>query len=188
MSWSVDDVIRQMDELIGHGTVRYVAASGSRLIIPALDGFRGRPRPIGGLRTDHVEPPLVELITRHIADLRRLDDRAGGGALSLRYVDNELHAVLDLLRNAVCRADVHDRLLLAAGDLAQLSGWMHCDAGDHGAGQRYLLLATRAARTVSDSPDSRIRALAQESAANMVGMLAYQSAWLLSRAGASAEP
>ncbi|MEV5752655.1 hypothetical protein AB0L00_32985 [Actinoallomurus sp. NPDC052308] len=176
MSWSVDDVIRQMDELIGHGTVRYVAASGSRLIIPALDGFRGRPRPIGGLRTDHVEPPLVELITRHIADLRRLDDRAGGGALSLRYVDNELHAVLDLLRNAVCRADVHDRLLLAAGDLAQLSGWMHCDAGDHGTGQRYLLLATRAARTVSDSPDSRIRALAQESAANMVGMLAYQSA------------
>ncbi|MEV5705512.1 hypothetical protein [Actinoallomurus sp. NPDC052274] len=131
MSWSVDDVIRQMDELIGHGTVRYVAASGSRLIIPALDGFRGRPRPIGGLRTDHVEPPLVELITRHIADRRRLDDRAGGGALSLRYVDNELHAVLD------------------------------------------LLLATRAARTVSDSPDSRIRALAQESAANMVGMLAY---------------
>lgn len=175
-SWSVDDVARQMDELIDQGASRYVPTSGNQLVVPALDGFRGRPRSIGGLRTDRVEPPLMNLIVRHIADLRRLDDRAGGGALSLRYVSNELRAVLDLLRNAICRADVHDRLLLAAGDLAQLSGWMHCDAGEHGTGQRYLLLAIRAARTAADSLDSRVRVLAQESAANMLGMLAYQSA------------
>jgi hypothetical protein len=176
-SWNADDVVAQISELARDHPDGTVTVSGPDLIAPALDGIRHSPgRTAGTLGVDRARPALMRLITQHIAELRLLDDRAGGGALNLRYVNNELHTVLDLLRNASCEVDVHERLLLATADLAQLSGWMQWDAGNHGAGQRYLLLAIHAARAAAESPKLELRSTAAESATNTLGMLAYQCA------------
>ena len=177
-TWTPDDVLSRISDLVRHPQEECVQVEGPRLIASALDGISHSPGRVmdTAAKGEPVRPELMTLIARHIADLRLLDDRAGGGALNLRYVSNELHAVLDLLRNATGTADVRERLLLAAADLAQLSGWMHWDAGRHGTGQRYLLLATRAARAAAESHRASLRAIAIESAANSLGMLAYQSA------------
>ncbi|WP_395107580.1 hypothetical protein [Actinomadura sp. SCN-SB] len=176
-SWNADDVVTQISQLSRDHPADTATVNGPDLVAPALDGIHHSPgRPTGTTGVDRVRPALMALITRHIAELRLLDDRAGGGALNLRYVSHELHTVLDLLRNATCEADVRERLLLATADLAQLSGWMHWDAGNHGTGQRYLLLAIRAARTAAESPKLELRTTAIENAANTLGMLAYQCA------------
>ncbi|MFB4315118.1 hypothetical protein [Actinomadura sp. 21ATH] len=177
-TWNADDVIAQISELAREHPDGMATVNGPDLVTPALDGIHHSPgkTAAGTVGGDRVRPALMTLITRHIAELRLLDDRAGGGALNLRYVHNELHTVLDLLRNAACEADVHERLLLATADLAQLSGWMHWDAGNHGIGQRYLLLAIRAARAAAESRRLELRTTATESTTNTLGMLAYQCA------------
>ncbi|MFC5188134.1 hypothetical protein [Actinomadura harenae] len=176
-SWDVDEVIAKLSELMHEPPEQRVPADGVPLITAALDGMHHSPtRLVGSSAKEIVRPALMSLIARHIADLRLLDDRAGGGTLNLRYVSGELHAVLDLLRNSAPVGDIRERLLLASADLAQLSGWMFWDAGNHGAGQRYLLLAVRAARAAAESSTSEVRRIAKESATNTLGMLAYQSA------------
>jgi hypothetical protein len=109
---------------------------------------------------------MMDLVAAHIVALRRLDDRQGGGILSLRYVLGELRTVLDLIKGAAYSREVGARLHLAAADLAQLAGWMHFDAGIHGAGQRYFLLGLRLAQAGEDL----------STAANIMGMLAYHAA------------
>lgn len=175
--WDVDEVIAKISELLQENPERRLPSTGVPLVTAALDGIRHSPPRLAGTPgSAAVRPALMSLIARHIADLRLLDDRAGGGALNLRYVSGELHAVLDLLRGAATNGDIRGRLLLATADLAQLSGWMFWDAGNQGAGQRYLLLAVRAARAAAESSTSELRRLAAESATNTLGMLAYQSA------------
>jgi len=49
---------------------------------------------------EYVPLQQAELIASHVAALRRLDDRYGGGALSLRYVSAELRSVIDLVEYA----------------------------------------------------------------------------------------
>lgn len=111
----------------------------------------------------------MDLIETHLSALRRLDDSAGGGALSQRYVHAALTSVLDLLRNARYTPAVGTRLLRAASQLAQLSGWMAFDADLYAAAQRYQLLGLRLARAAESSNRDGI-------IANIMGMLAYQHA------------
>ncbi|NYI98274.1 hypothetical protein HNR12_004551 [Streptomonospora nanhaiensis] len=115
---------------------------------------------------DHVHPPLMDLLERHLAELRRLDDTAGGGALSQRYVRTALANVLDLLRHSRYTPAIGIRLLRNAAGLAQLAGWMAFDASLPAAAQRYQLLAIRLARAAED----------HDAVANVLGMLAYQHA------------
>lgn len=117
-------------------------------------------------RRDRVMPPQAALIGTHVAALRRLDDRQGGGILSLRYITRELSAVVDLVRNANYAPEVGQGLLAAVADLAQLTGWMHFDGQSLTAAQQFLLLAERVARAIDDK--GRI--------VNAVGMLAYVAA------------
>lgn len=116
---------------------------------------------------DWVLGPQVDLIASHIAALRRLDDRHGGGALSVRYVTAELRAVLDLLAHGSYEARVGRDLMCIVADLGQLLGWLQFDSGRHGLAQRYLLLSARMAQAVGMAGRS----------ANAVGMLAYVSAF-----------
>ena len=60
--------------------------NGPDLVTPALDGIHHSPGKTAGgtVGGDRVRPALMTLITRHIAELRLLDDRAGGGAHNLR--------------------------------------------------------------------------------------------------------
>lgn len=119
-----------------------------------------------GPGTDQVLPPMMDLLEDHLQGLRRLDDTAGGGALPQRYVRNELHGVLGLLRNSRYSSEIRLRLLTTASGLSQLAGWMSFDADLAAPAQRYQLFAIRFARAANDS----------NGAANVLGMLAYQHA------------
>jgi hypothetical protein len=137
------------------------------LVTAALDGLEHSPAPLRAVTGgERVLPPMMDLIVDHIAALRRLDDRQGGGALSVRYVSGELSTLVGLIKRAGYTREVGERLHAAAADLAQLAGWMHFDAGALGAAQRYFFLGLRAARADRDP----------SSAANILGMLAYQTA------------
>ncbi|WFE53019.1 hypothetical protein [Micromonospora sp. WMMD1155] len=143
-------------------------STGPLLITSALDATAGPPaerlRHPAADRIEHVLPAMAGHLESTLADLRRLDDQTGGGAVSHRWVRNALAGVLDLLRNAQYSDDVGRRLLRTAGGLAQLAGWMCHDSNLTGPAQRYHLLALRLAKA-SDSA---------EAVANNLGMLAYQ--------------
>ncbi|MGP4113999.1 hypothetical protein ACTWP5_24205 [Streptomyces sp. 4N509B] len=124
------------------------------------------PKPLADPYADRVDPPLMDVLEGHLKDLRRLDDTAGGGALSQRYVRTALASVLDLLRNCRYTPAVGTRLLTTASGMAQLAGWMAFDADLTAAGQRYQLLAIRLARAAND----------EDTIANVLGMLSYQHA------------
>jgi hypothetical protein len=99
--------------------------------------------------------------------LRKLDDRHGGGALSLRYVTAELRNVIDLVEYASYDLPTGRRLFTVVADLAQLLGWLHFDSSRYGAAERYLLLSVGVCRALG----------AADRAANAIGMLAYVSAF-----------
>jgi hypothetical protein len=144
------------------------AASGADLTATVLDQLRGAvvmARNRAG--HDHVLPEQVDLISSHVAALRRLDDRHGGGALSLRYVTAELRSVLDLVEYASYGAQTGEQLLTIVADLAQLLGWLNFDSSRYGAAERYLLLSLGVCRALE----------ASDRAANTIGMLSYVSAF-----------
>jgi hypothetical protein len=143
------------------------AASEEQLFSAVWDATRQPPPPVRpGSGREQVLPPLMDVLEGHLRELRRLDDTAGGGALSQRYVRTELVGALDLLRNSRYTPDIGVRLLSLAGGLAQLAGWMAFDADLTAAAQRYQLLAIRLARAADDT----------NAVANVLGMLAYQHA------------
>jgi hypothetical protein len=167
----VDDLLRELNDLTTAGTAtgdRLVGASGADLTAAVLDQLRGAvllTRYRSG--RERVPPQQVELIAAHIAALRRLDDRHGGGALSVRYVGAELRSVIDLVDYANYEPQVGRRLLTIVADLAQLLGWLQFDSGRYGAAERYLLLSVAVCRSLG----------AADRAANAVGMLSYVSAF-----------
>jgi hypothetical protein len=116
---------------------------------------------------EYVPREQVDLIAAHVAALRRLDDRHGGGALSLRYVTAELRSVIDLVDYANYDQSTGRQLLTIVADLAQLLGWLHFDSSRYGAAERYLLLSVGICRSLG----------ATDRAANAIGMLSYVSAF-----------
>lgn len=143
-------------------------ASGADLTAAVVDQLRGAAV-VARSRTghDHVLPEHVDLISAHVAALRRLDDRHGGGALSLRYVTAELRSVIDLVEYASYGPKTGKRLLTIVADLAQLLGWLCFDSSRYGAAERYLLLSLGVCRALG----------ASDRAANVIGMLSYVSAF-----------
>lgn len=167
---SVDGLIHELNEL---GTIAatpsspITGASGPDLTAAVLDQLSvavvtARHR----AGHDHVLPEQVGLISAHVAALRRLDDRHGGGALSLRYVTAELRSVADLVQYASYDRDTGNELLTIVADLAQLLGWLSFDSSRYGAAERYLLLSLGICRALG----------ARDRAANAIGMLSYVSA------------
>ncbi|WP_329449236.1 hypothetical protein OG906_38825 (plasmid) [Streptomyces sp. NBC_01426] len=142
-------------------------AGDSQLLSAVWDATRQSPLRTAAPGTqEQVLPAFVDVLEGHLGRLRRLDDTAGGGALSQRYVRIELAGVLDLVRSSSYTTDVGTRLLATASGMAQLSGWMAFDADLNAAAQRYQLLAIRLARAAGDTT----------TVANVLGMLAYQHA------------
>jgi hypothetical protein len=169
---TTEEVMQELSMLAssGIGNVQHVVvgANGADLTAAVLDGLGTTARWTRQLaRRERVLPPQVDLIASHVAGLRRLDDRHGGGALSLRYASGELRSVLDLIHSADYEPAVGQRLLTIAADLAQLVGWMQFDSGNYGLAERYLLLSGRITRSSGQS--GRF--------ANAIGMLAYVSSF-----------
>jgi hypothetical protein len=167
----VDDLLRELGHLstIAATPLSPIGdASGLDLVGVVLDQFRGlsvRAR----LRPDHenVHPEQVDLVAAHVAELRRLDDRHGGGALSVRYVTSQLRSTMDMVEYASYDRTTGKRLMEIVADLAQLLGWLHFDSSRYGAAERYLLLSVGVCRALGDA----------DRAANVIGMLSYVSAF-----------
>lgn len=84
------------------------------------DGLRELPaNPLAAAVGDRGSSSMVSVIRDHIAELRRLDDRAGGGAASLRYVRAELRAVLDVVRYSSDNPHAGRELLTATAELCR---------------------------------------------------------------------
>lgn len=146
------------------------AANGVDLTAAVHQGLRTTLRwaaAPGASHRERVLQPQVDVIAAHVTALRKLDDRHGGGALSLRYITGQLRTVLDLVRSADYEPSVGLQLLTILADLAQLVGWVHFDAGRQGAAERYLLLSEWVARGTGE----------HGRAANAIGMLSYISSF-----------
>jgi hypothetical protein len=167
----LDDMIRELSNLGATAATPQspiIGASGADLTVAVIDYLNSAvvaARDRAG--HDHVLVEQVELISSHVAALRRLDDRHGGGALSVRYVTAELRSVADLVEYASYGPEVGGALLTIMADLAQLLGWLSFDSSRYGAAERYLLLSLGIARALG----------ASDRAANAIGMLSYVSAF-----------
>ncbi len=164
-SGGIEGALRSLEHLAAGG--RPTLISSTDLTFAAILGLREEiPPPAVTRGRDRVHPSQAALIAEHVTALRQLDDRQGGGALSLRYVFRELGSVLELLRCGSYEPQVADTLLTSIADLAQLAGWMHFDAGATDVAQQLLVLAIHIARAARDN----------DRAANNAGMLAYIAA------------
>ncbi|MGW0436414.1 hypothetical protein ACWDV4_28180 [Micromonospora sp. NPDC003197] len=167
----MDDLLCKLNALNATATAPgdfFVGSSGMDLTAMVLDQLHKAvfvPKARAG--RDRVLPEQVELISTHVAALRRLDDRHGGGALSLRYVTAELRSVVDLFEYANFEPSVGRQLLINIADLAQLLGWLQFDSGRYGPAERYLLLSIGICRSLG----------AADRSANVIGMLSYVSAF-----------
>lgn len=167
----VDDMVHELGELgllAATPQSPIAEASGPDLTATVLDQMKGATiaaRNRAG--HDYVLPEQVDLISSHVAALRRLDDKHGGGALSLRYVTAELRSVVGLVEYASYDKESGRGLLTIVADLAQLLGWLSFDSSRYGAAERYLLLSLGVCRTLG----------ASDRAANAIGMLSYVSAF-----------
>jgi hypothetical protein len=167
----VDDLVGELSQL---GLIAatpqspITEASGADLTATVLDQMKGATL-VGRTRAghDYVLPEQIDLISSHVTALRRLDDKHGGGALSLRYVTAELGSVVGLVEYASYDKHSGTRLLTIVADLAQLLGWLCFDSGRHGAAERYLLLSLGVCRALG----------ARDRAANVIGMLSYISSF-----------
>jgi hypothetical protein len=168
---SVDDLVGQLNGLSATGVApqtEFVGSSGHDLNMVVLNQLREAlftPHEHAG--RERVLPEQVNLIESHVAALRRLDDKHGGGALNLSYVTAELRSVIDLFRYANHEPKVGRQLLTSIADLAQLLGWLQFDSGRYGPAERYLLLSIGVCRSLNESGR----------AANAIGMLSYVSAF-----------
>jgi transcriptional regulator with XRE-family HTH domain/tetratricopeptide (TPR) repeat protein len=128
-----------------------------------------QPTPDNALRLAHewlvTEPPqlyemragrrvgarVVDQVEQRVQQLRHLDDHVGG-LDTYEMVTGELAATLTLLREAAYIETVGRRLLVAAGELAQLAGWVTADAGRHAEATRLYLTGVRAGHAAGDRP------------------------------------
>jgi hypothetical protein len=165
----VDDLVHELGQLglIAATPQSPIAeASGIDLNATVMDQLKGTTvtaRTRAG--HDYVLPEQIDLISAHVAALRRLDDKHGGGALSVRYVSAELRSVAGLVEYASYDKESGRRLLTIVADLAQLLGWLCFDSSRYGAAERYLLLSLGVCRALD----------ARDRAANVIGMLSYVS-------------
>ena len=167
---SVDGLIHELNQLSTTAATPQspiMGASGPDLTIAVLDQLSAAvvtARHRAG--HDRVLADQVGLNSSHVTALRRLDDKHGGGALSLRYVTAELRSVADLVQYASYDRGTGERLLTIVADLAQLLGWLSFDSSRYGAAERYLLLSLGISRALG----------VRDRAANAIGMLSYVSA------------
>jgi transcriptional regulator with XRE-family HTH domain/tetratricopeptide (TPR) repeat protein len=109
------------------------------------------------------------VIVDRVRQLRLLDDVSAGPQI-LDWALHDLGWARTVLSGhpAADRTPVRRDVSAAIGQLAQLAGWVACDAGRHGQADRLWLLGLGAAR---DGGDVRL-------GATIVSCLSYQALWL----------
>ncbi|WP_280203990.1 helix-turn-helix domain-containing protein [Nocardia farcinica] len=126
---------------------------------------RDQPASAEGRAGRRVGAGLAAAMERRVAQLRRLDDEVGSGAL-YPLVAGELSRAKSLVREATYGPEVGRRLFTVVAELCQLAGWVASDAGRYGEAQRTYLEGVSAAD----------RAGARTLAAQLLSSLSYQIA------------
>ncbi len=130
----------------------FLILSGTALTAPAHQWLIHEPEPlVSGLSGRRVSAGLADRLPAMIAELRAMDDAAGGGTV-LSLARHEFGWVAGLLDRATYDEPTGRTLHLALAELGQLIGWGAYDAGQPGLAQRYNIAALRAAHTVDDRP------------------------------------
>ncbi|MCA1705366.1 MAG: hypothetical protein LC808_19765, partial [Actinobacteria bacterium] len=122
------------------------------LTAPAHQWLVHEPEPlVSGLNGHRVSGELVNRFRPMIAELRQMDDVAGGGSV-LAMAQQAFAWVAGLLDNASYDERTGQALHVVLAELGQLCAWAACDGGDHGLAQRYNIAALRAAHAADDRP------------------------------------
>ncbi|MGB6164371.1 MAG: helix-turn-helix transcriptional regulator [Pseudonocardiaceae bacterium] len=143
----------------------FLAWTGTTLTAPAHQWLVHEPGPlVSGLSGRRVSAGLADRLPAMIAELRTMDDAAGGGSM-LSLAQHQFGWVAGLLDRASYDESTGRKLHLALAELGQLAGWGAYDAGQPGLAQRYYVASLRAAHTADDRPLG----------AYTLGYLAYQA-------------
>ena len=130
----------------------FVFLSGTALTAPAHQWLVREPEPlISGLSGRRISAGMVHQLTAMVAELRKMDDIAGGGSV-LILAQHEFNWVAGLLDHATYDERTGRALLVVLAELGQFCGWSAYDAGHHGLAQRFYIAALRAAHSADDRP------------------------------------
>ncbi|MGH4006661.1 MAG: helix-turn-helix transcriptional regulator [Pseudonocardiaceae bacterium] len=139
----------------GDGRVKrrvFLSLTGTALTAPAHQWLVHEPGPlVSGLSGRRVSAGLADRLPAMIAELRTMDDVAGGGSV-LSLAQHEFGWVAGLLDQASYDEPTGRKLHIALAELGQLAGWGAYDAGQQGLAQRYNVAALRGAHTADDRP------------------------------------
>jgi tetratricopeptide (TPR) repeat protein len=130
----------------------FLSLTGPALTAPAHQWLVHEPEPlISGLSGRRISIRLADRLTAMIAELRKMDDVAGGGSV-LALGQQHFGWVAGLLNEASYDDATGRKLHKALAELGQFCGWAAYDAGDFGLAQRYYITGLRAAHTADDRP------------------------------------
>jgi DNA-binding XRE family transcriptional regulator len=128
----------------------FLSLTGPALTAPAHQWLVHEPGPlVSGLAGRRVSAGLADRLPAMIAELRTMDDVAGGGSV-LSLARQEFGWVAGLLDHASYGESVGRKLLAALAELGQLVSWGAYDSGQAGLAQRYNIAALRAAHSADD--------------------------------------
>jgi hypothetical protein len=153
----------------GGGRVKrrtFLVLTGPALTAPAHQWLVHEPEPlVSGLSGYRISVGLADRLPAMIAELRGMDDLAGGGDV-LSLAQYHFGWVAGLLDEASYDDATGRKLHVALAELGQLVGWTCYDTNQHGLAQRYYIAGLRAAHTADD------RLLG----AHILGSMAHQTA------------
>ncbi len=139
----------------GDGRVKrrvFLSLTGPALTAPAHQWLVHEPEPlVSGLSGRRVSGELVARLGAMVAELRRMDDVAGGGSV-LAMAQQAFDWVARLLDRASYSERTGRALHVVLAELGQLCGWSAYDGGDFGLAQRYNIVGLRAAHSAADRP------------------------------------
>lgn len=144
----------------------FLYLTGAALTAPAYQWLTQEPgRLTSALSGDRVPAELADRFPIMIAQLREMDDVAGGDNV-LALVQRHFEWVTGMLDTASYDERTGRNLHVALAELGQLAGWTAFDAGQQGLAQRYYTTALRAAHNADDRPLG----------AHILGSMAFQAA------------
>jgi len=153
--WNYRGTVDAVVMVSGGGWVKrrqFVFLTGTALTAPAHQWLVHEPEPlVSGVSGRRISVGMVCQLTAMIAELRKMDDVAGGGSV-LSLAQHEFGWVAGLLDQAVYDERTGRMLFVALAELGQLCGWLAYDAGHFGLAQHYYVAALRVAHSADDRP------------------------------------
>ncbi|MGH3889876.1 MAG: hypothetical protein ACRDSZ_25480 [Pseudonocardiaceae bacterium] len=130
----------------------FLSLTGPALTAPAHQWLVHEPEPlVSGLAGHRVSGELVDRLSTMVAELRRMDDVAGGGGV-FAMAQQAFGWVAGLLDRASYDERTGRALHVVLAELGRLCGFSAYDTGHHGLAQRFNVAALRAAHTADDRP------------------------------------